>query len=297
MLTKLVQEAIKANPQFAGLDPVIEKEILHFDILDVLAQEGFLHQLTFIGGTSLRLCYNSNRLSEDLDFTGGCNFVASDFNGLAEKLETHLSNKYGLEVYAREPQHLNKDTSTWKVTLETRPNRPDLPAQKMHLDISAYDSFDSNKLPVINHYGIASPIEGLLIPVESKEELLADKMLAFAYRERRIKPRDVWDIVWLKQQAIEISASLVMKKLAMRSKAKPDFIAKINKHAVWLKEERQVKKDFMQEMLRFLPQEVTSRTLANPDFYPYLVSTIENECRTLERLLTNSTTAGASWQM
>nr|WP_274620714.1 nucleotidyl transferase AbiEii/AbiGii toxin family protein [Colwellia maritima] len=36
----------------------------------VLHKEGFLQHLTFIGGTSLRLCYNSNRLSEDLDFTG-----------------------------------------------------------------------------------------------------------------------------------------------------------------------------------------------------------------------------------
>ena len=34
--------------------------------------------LTFIGGTCLRACYGSARLSEDLDFTGGNDFNRRD---------------------------------------------------------------------------------------------------------------------------------------------------------------------------------------------------------------------------
>ncbi len=53
---------------------VVEKELLHHDILRVLSGSGLLAKLTFIGGTCLRACYGSHRLSEDLDFTGGADF-------------------------------------------------------------------------------------------------------------------------------------------------------------------------------------------------------------------------------
>lgn len=43
--------------------PVIEKELLHYDILFSLDKEGLLDILTFQGGTSLRLCYGAPRFS------------------------------------------------------------------------------------------------------------------------------------------------------------------------------------------------------------------------------------------
>jgi predicted nucleotidyltransferase component of viral defense system len=49
----------------------VEKELLHHDILREMSMAGLLKNLTFIGGTCLRACYGSSRLSEDLDFTGG----------------------------------------------------------------------------------------------------------------------------------------------------------------------------------------------------------------------------------
>ena len=59
----------------SAIRPVIEKELLHYDILFCLAQSGLLKNLIFQGGTSLRLCYNANRFSEDLDFAGGRTFA------------------------------------------------------------------------------------------------------------------------------------------------------------------------------------------------------------------------------
>ena len=52
----------------AGLTPVIEKEIVHYEIIRSLGRNGLLQDITFQGGTSLRLCYGSQRYSEDLDF-------------------------------------------------------------------------------------------------------------------------------------------------------------------------------------------------------------------------------------
>lgn len=47
--------------------PVIEKELLHYDILYALDEAWVLDNLVFQGGTSLRLCRESNRYSEYLD--------------------------------------------------------------------------------------------------------------------------------------------------------------------------------------------------------------------------------------
>ncbi len=76
----IVNSVVVQNRDFSVLRPVIEKELLHHDIINVMNLEGFLKRLTFIGGTCLRSCYNSERLSEDLDFTGGFDFSANDMN-------------------------------------------------------------------------------------------------------------------------------------------------------------------------------------------------------------------------
>ena len=58
----LVERAMRVGNR-AHMRPVIEKELLHHDILFALDAEGVLDSLTFQGGTSLRLCYGSARLS------------------------------------------------------------------------------------------------------------------------------------------------------------------------------------------------------------------------------------------
>ncbi len=68
LFDKTVQSVLENNTQLKILRPVVEKEILHHDILWALNNAGLLKNLTFIGGTCLRDCYGSARLSEDLDF-------------------------------------------------------------------------------------------------------------------------------------------------------------------------------------------------------------------------------------
>lgn len=59
MLKEQIQQIINSNPEYTAITPVIEKEILHHDIMDVLVKEGVMQSLTFIGGTSLRMCYTT----------------------------------------------------------------------------------------------------------------------------------------------------------------------------------------------------------------------------------------------
>jgi predicted nucleotidyltransferase component of viral defense system len=275
MLSHYINQILKQNPEYAGIIPVIEKEILHHDIMHVLVEQGVLQQLTFIGGTSLRLCYNSSRLSEDLDFNGGHSFKPTDFNGLEKDIQQYLSKKYEVEVFVNKPsQEKQGNTSSWKISIERESNRPDIPRQKMHIDVCAIPSFDVKKQPLINHYGIDVSTEGYLIPTQSLDEALADKFIALAYRSRRIKPRDLWDIVWIKQQGVKVNLVLTFNKLAARGKQKDDFLEMLSVQLDNLSNVEEVKADFNSEMSRFLPNQIKLRTLNSPDYWPYLQSEI-----------------------
>ncbi|WP_371195972.1 nucleotidyl transferase AbiEii/AbiGii toxin family protein [Glaciecola sp. SC05] len=277
MLNKLVEEVLFRNEQLNGLADAVEKEILHHDILIVLQKAGILQNLTFIGGTALRVCYNSNRLSEDLDFTAGLDFETSAMTGMGDHLQEYLAKKYELKVVVHEPTLSSTDTSTWKITIEKFPNRPDLPSQRMHIDICALPSFEREFRPAIDHYNIQSPIIGLPIPVQSKEEILADKMVAFAFRARRIKPRDVWDIAWLKQGNVSQNAQLISRKLAVRNKTISEYVELTTKHAGMLNNDLPTQKDFAQEMSRFLPRDIAENTLKNAHFWSYISQVISED--------------------
>lgn len=279
VLDQLVSHALDTNPDFVGMDDIVEKEILHHELLYVLHKEGFLSKLTFMGGTALRLCYQSNRLSEDLDFAGGSQFDRSDFVGLADQLQAHLRETLQTKVSVREPILDKNDTSTWKITIDKYPNKKAVRSQKMHIDICTYPAIAPTHRPVIDHYSMSSKIVGTPLKVESRDEILADKMVAFAYRQRRIKPRDVWDIVWLHQQKSKLDMGMLQKKLSLRSKPQEEFTELLNKHAILINTDANTRDDFYQEMRRFVPPNVGKRTLDNEAFWPYVGRVISEATR------------------
>ncbi len=271
MLKEQIRKIVQANPEYAAITPVIEKEILHHDIMDVLIKQGAMQTLTFIGGTSLRMCYNSARLSEDLDFNGGHDFKPADFDGLEFEIQKYIQNKYETKVWVNKPtEDKQGDTSSWKISIVKDANRPDLPRQKMHIDVCAIPSFDVEKRPLLNHYNIVVPTEGILVPVQSLQETLADKLIALAYRARRIKPRDIWDIVWIKQRGVALSRELIEKKLTARNKQTDDFRAALDLQLIKLMQDDEVRADFNMEMSRFIPQQIKERTLDNPEYWAYV---------------------------
>ena len=271
MLKQQIQRIVQENPDYAAITPVIEKEILHHDIMDVLIKQGAMQQLTFIGGTAMRLCYNSVRLSEDLDFNGGHEFRPANFDGLELAIQTYIQNKYETDVWVNKPADDKQgDTVSWKISIVKEANRPDLPRQKMHIDVCAIPSCDVEKRPLLNHYNIVVPTEGLLVPVQSLQEMLADKLIALAYRARRIKPRDIWDIVWIRQRGIRLSSDLVARKLAARNKQADDFRQALTMQLTNLMQEDAVRVDFNTEMSRFIPLKIRERTLDNPEYWAYV---------------------------
>ena len=47
MLKEQIRQIVAANPDYAAVTPVIEKEILHHDIMDVMIRQGAMHRATY----------------------------------------------------------------------------------------------------------------------------------------------------------------------------------------------------------------------------------------------------------
>jgi predicted nucleotidyltransferase component of viral defense system len=287
LFDQLVLQAMKNKAGLAPLRGVVEKELLHHDIIREMSVAGLLDPLTFIGGTCLRACYGSNRLSEDLDFTGGKNFKREMLSDLAGILVDRLEAKYGLHVTVGEPKKDTGNVDTWKMNVITRPAKKSLPSQRINIDICTLPSHDRRPMMLRNHYGVEMGTSGLIIQAQSREEILADKLVALALRANRLKNRDLWDIVWLKQQGIDLPLDLIPKKILDRHRSTTEFLNLLNERKAQLQIDTVLHRDFIQEMRRFLPAHIVEETIENKEFWGYLTSVICGECEQVEQSLRN----------
>jgi hypothetical protein len=277
LLDQLVDEALKSRSDLTILRPVVEKELLHHDILREMSEAGLLTGLTFIGGTCLRACYGSARLSEDLDFTGGHSFKRSDLAKLGGVLTERLQTRYGLPVKVSDPVKTGGKVSTWKLTIETRGDKKHLPAQRIHMDICAIPSHDPRPMMLRNLYGIDLGTSGLILQAQSREEILADKMIALAFRENRVKNRDLWDIAWLVQQGIVLPAHLIPLKIQDHQRTNDEFTQFVEGRLKALTAEPKMRSEFIGEMRRFLPATIVRGTLENPAYWNFLNQTLREQ--------------------
>ncbi len=277
LLDQLVDSALKSRSDLTILRPVVEKELLHHDILREMSEAGLLTGLSFIGGTCLRACYGSARLSEDLDFTGGRDFKRSDLAKLGDVLTERLQTRYGLPVNVSDPVKTGGKVSTWKLTIETRGDKKHLPAQRIHVDICAIPSHDPRPLMLRNLYGIDLGTSGLILQAHSREEILADKIIALALRENRVKNRDLWDIAWLVQQGVALPAHLIPLKIQDHQRTKGEFTQLVEGRLKALQTEPKMRSEFIAEIRRFLPAATVRGTLENPAYWDFLNQTLQEQ--------------------
>lgn len=285
LFDQLVNQALENNTELAHLRVVVEKELLHHDILLALSESGMLEKLCFIGGTCLRACYGSNRLSEDLDFTGGDGFDRADLAELKSILINRLQAKYGLGVEVSEPQKESGNVDTWKLRVQTRPDDRGMPAQRIHIDVCALPSYMELPRTLLNPYGVDMGTQGLILKAQALEEIYTDKILAFALRRGRIKNRDLWDLLWLKQQRIDPALGLITSKLNDHRVEEKVFLQQAKERVAVLCTEEQIKKDFRQEMRRFLPARVVAETVNSDRFWDYLANEMVELMRRVEHSL------------
>ncbi|MEK6734647.1 MAG: nucleotidyl transferase AbiEii/AbiGii toxin family protein [Pseudomonadota bacterium] len=276
LFDKLVTEALKSQPDLSPLRVVVEKELLHHDILKALSNNNLLRNLTFIGGTCLRCCYGGVRLSEDLDFTGGADFTRDSLSTMGQALIKNLNHKYGLQVKVTEPIKDKQNVDTWKIRIETRPEQKHLPAQRINIDICAINSYEKLPMMLLNPYGVDMGTSGLIIQAQSREEIYVDKLLAFALRSNRLKYRDLWDISWLHGQGLKPRFELIPAKLRDRNINIESFLKLFDERTKLLKENNKMALEFKQEIQRFLPINQINKTLEQDNLWSFIAYLIED---------------------
>ena len=290
---QLVNQAMQSTT-VSHMRAVIEKELLHYDILFALEKGGLLDQLVFQGGTSLRLCYGGNRFSEDLDFAGGKISASADLADIKSCIEKYIGKRYGLEVTVKEPKELKEDPQyadlsieKWQVAVVTSPEYKDLPKQKIKLEIANVPAYTKDPLPLLVNYDfLPDGYSDTLILTETLDEVMADKIISLPATTRYVRHRDIWDLAWLQQQGAQLNIDLVRNKIA-------DY--KLDAYEVMLSGliERLPalvsSGEFISEMKRFLPTDVFERTLAKEKFKIYLSNTLLILFRSVEsQLLSNA---------
>ena len=271
----LVERAMRAGGR-AHMRPVVEKELLHYDILFALDAAGLLDRLTFQGGTALRLCYGAQRFSEDLDFVGGHDLKAADMRGIKDCVVEQVGKRHGLQVDVKEPAQPERGAAgrrvavyKWQIRVTTAPERRDLPRQMIKIEIADVPAYTRVPRPLHSNYDfLPDGYRDLIVLVESLDEILADKLVSLPACTAYVRHRDIWDLHWLRQQGARPDAEMIRRKV--RDYGVDDYpalvVALIDRlHAIVYG------KEFRDQMLRFIPHEVQERTLLKDKFLGMLV--------------------------
>ncbi|WP_217544443.1 nucleotidyl transferase AbiEii/AbiGii toxin family protein [Vibrio metschnikovii] len=274
---------------------VIEKELLHYDILFALEKGRLLDKLTFQGGTSLRLCYGGNRFSEDLDFAGGKDFSSVMLADMKHCIEKYIGERYGLEVTVKEPKDLKQDPKyselsidKWQIAVVTSPERKDLPKQKIKVEVANIPAYTREPQPLqINYDFLPDGYSDMLILTESLDEVMADKIISLPATTRYVRHRDIWDLAWLQQQGATLNMDLVKNKV---SDYKLERFNKMLENFLERLPGIVSSEAFIAEMKRFLPTDVFDRTLAQDKFQVYLQTTLAKLFKTVSNELLGNVT-------
>ncbi|MEN0003386.1 MAG: nucleotidyl transferase AbiEii/AbiGii toxin family protein [Bacteroidota bacterium] len=173
----------------------ILREYLQHEILHIIFTSKYAHQLTFLGGTCVRLIYGSERFSEDLDFDSK-GLAKQDFEALAGIIKTQLE-LLGYEVNLK---FVFKGAFHCSIKFPGLLYHHELSGHKeavlfIKLDAENQHFAHSAILVPLQKFGITTEI--LAVP---KDLLCAQKIAAIMGRKRP-KGRDYYDLHFLLQSA------------------------------------------------------------------------------------------------
>lgn len=279
-----------ANPALSAMRPVVEKELLHYEIFQALDAEGLLKDLVFQGGTSLRLCRGSDRFSEDLDFAGGVDFSAENMQKIKTCVEKRIGERFGLKVTVNnKPSKIGEDginhvrVDKWWISIETAPENRAMPRQKIKLEIANIPARTRELVPLRANYDFLGSMPTVLVNTESLDEIMADKVLAFptslldnqgkpvGVDSAKIRHRDIWDLAWLITRGAKLVPELVISKIGDYGVVNyPDLLDQAIKQLPEIVKSR----EFMAQMSRFVDSATVAKTLAIESYLDYLSASV-----------------------
>jgi predicted nucleotidyltransferase component of viral defense system len=165
------------------------REYLQYKILELIFDSKYAFQLSFLGGTCLRIVHNNNRFSEDLDFDNfGLN--QETFDSITAIIEAGLKKLgYGVQIrnitkgayhcYIRFPDILYQEGLSGHIDEKIL----------IQLDSEAHNFDYEPEKPILNKFDVFT-----LINSTPPDVLLSMKFYAVMNRKRN-KGRDFFDIV------------------------------------------------------------------------------------------------------
>lgn len=208
----LLQQRLKAvNTQEEKYN--LLREYLQLLILQLVDEKGFFRHLAFVGGTALRILFDLNRFSEDLDF---CLVEPKNyqFSTLMQMLEKEL-NLQGLKVNIHYKDHKNVASAFIKFDallfeLGFSPHRDQKLSIKFEVDQNtpagfktAFTLLTRDLMIGINHFDLPS--------------LFAGKLHALLCR-KYTKGRDYYDFLWYVGRKIKPNYPLLEQSILQTEK-------------------------------------------------------------------------------
>ena len=175
----------------------------------------------------------------------------------------------------------------WQVVVDTAPERPDLPSQKIKIEIARVPSYTREIRLVTENY---PEIQGMYgsIPVgcQSLGEILADKLISFSQQVKTPRYRDLWDIPWILHQPsvdLPIVADLTLRKVYDYGggKSSEELLADGRRRAV----ECVRSEAFVAQMSRFLPPKLWEKTANRPAYLEALGRVLDEAYRDVMRII------------
>src|SRR5579863_3375423 len=165
----------------AEMEQNLIKEAIQLHLLSALSEAGVLRHVVFQGGTALRLCYQGERYSEDLDFVcgkAGSYIDKIEFEKLVESaLETTkktLHRQFDInpdEILLKQPLFplaVKSDAakvSAWQISVPIAPLRH-LPKSRIKIEFANVPSYDSGPNMAKAVPGLVQ-MEDVILTVES----------------------------------------------------------------------------------------------------------------------------------
>jgi len=199
------------------------KEIVQQVVLCGLWRTDFFNHCAFYGGTALRIFYNLQRFSEDLDFTltvDDDNFRLADyFQGINQEL---ISMGFDAEITRIEKKKSSQIESAF-VKANTmihmiEVGAPQEISSQIHVQKQIKIKLEVDLLPPLP---IETEIKFLLQPIPCSirvvrpDYLFAGKVHALLYRkwQKRVKGRDWYDLVWFIKKNIPLHLQHLVRRM------------------------------------------------------------------------------------
>ena len=112
--------------------------------------------------------------------------------------------------------------------ITTSPEKKDIPKQKIKIEVANISAYSRTPQALQQNYEfLPDGYNDTLIMTETRDEIMADKLISFVNCQRYIRYRDIWDLRWLKQQGAKVNAEYILAKI--QDYKEKNYVAKLHK--------------------------------------------------------------------